>query len=177
MLEFDYKIAEYLRVLGGSYRRYSDDILIICPEQDRQKVLAFVNTAIVGLGCSLRINQGKTEIAVFSMSGNRQACDRTFSYLGFTFDGERKQIKSATLSRYYRRMTYRVRSAKSRARKLGADTVFKRALYSDFSHLGRSNIYSYARRAAGVFEDESPKRQLRRHIQVLHRELEKDVSE
>lgn len=171
MLEFDKEVMNFVQKFGGSYRRYSDDILIICPRDEHQKILSLFNCAIVKLGKSLKINEDKTEIAFFSMINNSQTCSKMLSYLGFSFDGERKLIKSATLSRYYRRMTYRARSAKNRAKDLKSSTVFKRALYSNFSHLGRAGIYSYARRAASTFEDESPKRQLRRHMKILHREL------
>ena len=38
MIDFDIEMVREINALGGSYRRYSDDILVVVPSQHRMKV-------------------------------------------------------------------------------------------------------------------------------------------
>jgi RNA-directed DNA polymerase len=171
MLEFDRFLQNWAKSIGGSYRRYSDDImLLVSPEfsTEAQTVIGDQATLI-----GLSINTGKTEISHFSVIGGVQISDAPITYLGFTFDGKNVGLRSRTLSRYYRRMTYATRRTVRTAGKAGqqAADAFKRGLFRDFTHLGRRNFYSYAKRADNKFVGSIVKKQLRRHFQILLRKL------
>jgi hypothetical protein len=171
MLEFDRAVQTWANECGGSYRRYSDDIMLLIPpklQAEAQKVISN-QAALIGL----TINADKTEVSRFSMINDEQISDSQITYLGFTFDGRHVGLRARTLSRYYRRMTYATRRVVRSAGKAGqqADAAFKRSLFRDFTHLGRRNFYSYAKRADSKFAGSIVKRQLRRHFQILLRKL------
>lgn len=172
MIGFDEAVDEYVRMLGGSYRRYSDDIMIVCAPSRVARVNKFIDRQILKLGGFVQISKEKTEISLFKRRQKSMTCDRPITYLGFTFDGRRITLRGRTLSRYYRRVTYATRHATTRAKEQGDTRVFKRKLYRDFTHLGTDNFYSYAKRSAVVMNDPAAKRQLRRHFRILHRKLD-----
>jgi RNA-directed DNA polymerase len=171
MLGFDEALQAYVSKLGGSYRRYSDDIMIICAPRYRDRVVRFLQRELKSLGGEIRLSEDKTEVSIFQRRRNVTECDRPITYLGFTFDGRRVLLRGRTLSRYYRRMSYAARHAASKARDENAATVFKRKLYREFTHLGSDNFYSYAKRSARVLSDQTPKLQLRRHFDILRRKV------
>lgn len=172
MIDFDAACWTYLKSIGGYYRRYSDDIFIVCDAASQESVQLFIESEITKLGAAISVSRDKTEISNFSKQKSGQLiCDQPITYLGFTFDGSRTQLRARTLSRYYRRMTYATRRTARTARDNSSPKIFRRKLYRQFSHLGRSNFYSYAKRAAAILDDSTPKMQLRRHFPILHRKL------
>lgn len=171
MIGFDEIVHDYVARIGGSYRRYSDDIIVICAPSRAKRVLNFIRKEINNLGSAIKISDEKTETSVFERRGKLLACDRPITYLGFTFDGRRVALRGRTLSRYYRRMSYATRHTARKAEQDEAGLVYKRKLYRDLSHLGADNFYSYAKRAAKTMSDPTPKKQLRRHFRILGRKL------
>lgn len=171
MLGFDMAVKAWADGNGSIYRRYSDDILLIASPGLVAQAKDFIADEATKIG--LTVHKGKTEISRFSSSGGAQTVDRPVTYLGFTFDGQRVSLRPRTLSRYYRRMTYAARSTARGAGKAGksAKESFKRAVFSEFTHLGRRNFYSYAKRADSKFHNSIVKRQLRRHFQILLRKI------
>lgn len=166
MLEFDRVLCSVTVRLGGSYRRYSDDLLLIMPSQhSSDDVLRIVKSELAKLGGTTDLNADKTEIARFQLNTNGYLhCDRPLQYLGFTFDGERRIVRSSTLSKYSRRLVYAVRRARKAAKK--ADTpVFKRDVYRRFTHLGKANFVSrYCRDAGATLGSDAIRRQMRKHM-------------
>ncbi|MBS0253208.1 MAG: hypothetical protein JSR78_19280 [Proteobacteria bacterium] len=171
MLGFDEAMHAYVTRIGGGYRRYSDDIMVICAPRFQKRALQFVRKEIGKLGGKIKLSEEKTEVSVFERRRDEIFCDHPITYLGFTFDGKRILLRGRTLSRYFRRMSYATRHAASKASDEGGTLVYKRKLYRDFTHLGSDNFYSYAKRASNVLDDETPKLQLRRHFLILHRKL------
>jgi len=53
MIKLDYNMNNYIAGLGGLYRRYADDILIVCCESKWQKVESFLHANLQGLGPSI----------------------------------------------------------------------------------------------------------------------------
>ena len=172
MLGFDEAVDNYVRSMNGSYRRYSDDIMVICAPCRAKRVMKFIFKEISKLGGAIKISEEKTEIGLFERKQGVVTCNEPITYLGFTFDGRRVMLRGRTLSRYYRRMSYATRHAGACAKRDGSQDVFKRKLYRDFTHLGGDNFYSYAKRSSQGLNDTSPKRQLRRHFHILHRKLD-----
>lgn len=171
MLNFDRAIHAWANSNGASYRRYSDDIMLLVSPELEDVAKSMVTTQANAI--ALTIHDGKTEISRFVAGAPMITVDRPVTYLGFTFDGHRVALRSRTLSRYYRRMTYATRGAVRQAGRAGqqAHDTFKRALFRDFSHLGRRNFYSYAKRADSKLSGSIVKRQLRRHFVILLRKL------
>lgn len=168
MLDFDARMQVAAAAMEGSYRRYSDDILfIVDPLFTAADVVKVVEDGLALLGCAIRLNAGKTESARFSVGPNgRLGCDSPngIQYLGFTFDGERRLIRSQTMSKYARRLVYAVRGAQKAANKAGAP-AHRRAVYRQFSHLGKSNFISrYVKAAKAAMPGDGIRRQVRRHM-------------
>lgn len=123
MLEFDTVIAQEMSKIGGTYRRYSDDILLIVPghTDDYHARLAGVEALFTGCGSSLQIQPSKSTVHKFSSLQHctLQGCQRIhgnsgkngLEYLGFRFDGSRVYIRDSTRSRLQRKMTFAVNTA------------------------------------------------------------------
>ena len=172
MMHFDIACEAEFRSRGDFYRRYSDDIIIICDVDRAAEVIAFVKRQMTDLGPSLKLNDAKTEISIFRrLAPGVFDCDKPITYLGLTYDGKRTLLRSRTLSRYYRRMTYAARQAVRSARNSKSKRLFLRSTYRDLTHLGKTNFYSYAKRASETLGDASAVRQLRRHFSILTRKL------
>lgn len=159
------------------YRRYSDDIAIIFNtfeefEEWNEKIIKEISLEPL----SLKINDSKTVVSIFSKKENKITCKTktelsdTFSenhnlkYLGFEYGGENILIKSASLSKFYREMKMSIRRKANRAnsakkhnkrypkRKPKETKLYLTRIYSRFSHLGKnkakSNFLTYAERAS-----------------------------
>lgn len=115
MFECDSKICELVESLGGYYRRYSDDLVVLCREGDVQRVVQEVSF-IIDNDCGLEVQAAKTQVNVFRSEGSHVKCylhpmntEKPFQYLGFDFDGERIRIRSASLAKFYRKMKGAIR--------------------------------------------------------------------
>lgn len=123
MLEFDAAIAAEMATAGGSYRRYSDDVLLIVPghADNWHARLKLIDFTLAGLGSNLNIQPTKTTVHKFSQSSmsGQCLCERIsgtagrngLEYLGFRFDGSRVFLRDSTRSRLQRKMTYTVKAA------------------------------------------------------------------
>lgn len=156
LLEFDKTINSKISELGGLYRRYSDDIAIICNQKNRTEIEELVETELKEY--KLKMSKGKTEICNFDkdkdgrlrstgikkINGSYvEIKNLPFRYLGFEFNGKQVLIKSKNLSKFYRRMKYAVKAKARRIKKInekglpGDTPLFKRKLYRSFTNSGR----------------------------------------
>ena len=171
LLDFDRRMHSLAAKTGGIYRRYSDDILWICPVGTEDTIEKELQRQIAR--CHLAIQSAKTETRKFDYdAAGVLITDRHVQYLGFTFDGQRTLIRSNTLARYYRRMKRGVRAAKRKAAAKGNPCVYRRSLYKSYTHLGSWNFVSYAQRAARIMTSDPVRRQIGRHWRKLHQLLE-----
>lgn len=132
LLDFDRTIYEQL-VQGKDcyYRRYSDDLIVICKPEDAREVKKFVIEAIESSGVS--ISEEKTEEFLFGhrpkntyssrltsikIGNEKQTVNYPFTFLGFEFYGYQTLIKSANLAKFYRRMIYSIKRKSKRALKI-----------------------------------------------------------
>lgn len=187
MLEFDTVVHAAVGAVGGSYRRYSDDILILCSAEHMTTLESVVEDALKVHTRTLSLNVDKREEALFELPGPALVVcpPKTFAkplqYLGFTFDGQRACIRGGTLSRCYRRMSSSVRVAKVRAGLAkvgkidGRNVIHIREVLASHSHLGsRSFVNTYVRNSAdimGPLGAEAIHRQMSGHMDVLKRRL------
>jgi len=172
MLSFDQACVKYFDAIDVFFRRYSDDIIVVCNFNQQVAAVDFISNEISNLGPSMKISAEKTEVSIFSqIVDGKLSCDKPVTYLGLTFDGKRVCLRGRTISRYYRRMTYAARHTAKAAARSKSKNIFMRKLYSDLSHLGKQNFYSYAKNAAATLGDKAPVRQLRRHMKILRRKV------
>lgn len=187
MLEFDTAVRTVVRAAGGSYRRYSDDILILCSAEHVTALETAVENALKVHTKTLTLNADKREEARFVLPGPAlvscfpEVPARPLQYLGFIFDGKRAYIRGGTLARYYRRMSASVRVAKVKVGLVkigkldGRNVVHKRELLAAHTHLGpHSFVSSYAKISAevmGPLGSETIRHQVAKHVDVLQRRL------
>tara|TARA_R110000737_G_scaffold180963_1_gene204698 strand:- start:402 stop:1916 length:1515 start_codon:yes stop_codon:yes gene_type:complete len=151
MLPFDESIVNLLvKKFNVFYRRYSDDIIMICEENQVEFVEQFVINEINKI--ELIISKEKTEKTLFKVHGGRLQCFRILNdslkmniplnYLGFEFYGYQTLIKSKNLSAFYREMKMSINRKYKRVEKikekhlLDSPPIFKRKIYRLYSFKG-----------------------------------------
>lgn len=183
MLEFDKACKAMMEQQEGVYLRYCDDMLFITGSDSRDDIEAFAINEIQKL--ELEINKNKTEIRDFTYKNGKQTSDKPLQYLGFTFDGERKLIRSAALARFSNRMKRGVKLAKATQRKRNqikaakggeGKTLYKRKIYEQYSHLGSRNFVTYGYRAADIMQSEAIRKQLKPLWERLQSEIKENTS-
>jgi RNA-directed DNA polymerase len=190
MLEFDAAVASAVSAVGGLYRRYCDDIMVVVPPGSEQSIRQLVTLQIAIRG--LTINEAKTDRAAFPV-GTRQSADKAIQYLGFLFNGAQTLLRPASLNRYYGKMRHGVALAKQTQRKHNQRelaenrslTPLRRTkLYRQYSYLiwrraprkngnpkSHGNFLSYAHDAARQFHATEIKRQVRNHWNKLQKAI------
>ncbi len=152
MLSFDEAIVNSL-VLDHDvyYRRYSDDIVVLCKENQIDLVQDFIISEIEKI--KLKISKEKTEKTLFKINQNRLQSynisnDGTLkeniplNYLGFEFYGYQTLIKSKNLAKFYREMKQTIKRKHKRVETikekhlLDEAPIFKRKIYRLFSYKG-----------------------------------------
>ncbi|TDW31885.1 reverse transcriptase (RNA-dependent DNA polymerase) [Rhizobium azibense] len=120
LLEFDKFVRGLCASVGGTYFRYSDDILIVAPISAEQalEMERNVRAAISALGTGLVIKEEKSAIHRFDDGNGRQSIsvvrafdkdgkpmlNKPFEYLGFRYDGRRVFIRDKTMSNLHRKI-------------------------------------------------------------------------
>lgn len=193
MLRFDEVMNEWAKSVGGLYRRYCDDIIVVVPPQRVTTTEFLVNALIERL--ELKLNREKTERVHFgSERGSVAAGDQTLPYLGFSFDGTGVRLRQSSLDRYYGKMRRGVRYAAWCRQRHGipGSPIRTRKLLLKYSHLvssqrgglriraklgpkryrtSRTNFISYAMRAANTFKSKEIRRQVRGHWKKLSKQI------
>jgi len=193
LLDFDIEISAKVQAVGGVYYRYSDDILIAVPGNDKVglEFEDYVQKAITRYGGRLQIKKEKTSVFRCTIDSERQKVSLIkgekgkdgIAYLGFRYDGHKVYLRNGTISNLYRKVTRSARrEANALARRYPNKTVSELsavfnydALIKKFSRVeGFENFFgnhkkwtfwTYATRAAEVFGDIGKPilRQLKRH--------------
>jgi hypothetical protein len=114
LLDFDRTVAEHVLALGGTYYRYSDDILIIVPgdASNGMTLMKSLQQQIKTHGKKLEIKSEKSSLFEFCKNETKQTYRliagkqgrNGLEYLGFRFDGKRAYIRDTTLSNLYRKV-------------------------------------------------------------------------
>ena len=97
MIEADKKINEYVVSLGGMYRRYSDDFIVVVPKIGQELSVFNRIIDIIHSVPNLQLEPSKTQIFEFSnnqienvgkkLLENADTSKKVINFLGFTFDG------------------------------------------------------------------------------------------
>ena len=132
LLEFDKKIIENIVLKEkGFYRRYSDDIILICNVNSLEKNKNYIENLIKE--SNLEISTEKTEkfifknteynlsnekrLTSFKIQEKKEIKDAPLIYLGFEFRGYNVCIKSTNVAKFYRRLISIVKRRAKRAKK------------------------------------------------------------
>ncbi|WP_168187469.1 reverse transcriptase domain-containing protein [Pedobacter sp. G11] len=225
LLEFDKLMFEEVVInRKGFYRRYSDDIIVICGSADKEFLIDFVSKALKEVS-KVNASIEKTEQYFFKLDeASGKPLSHVFrngslvkniplTYLGFEFYGHKTLIKSANLSKFYRRMIDSVKSRTKRAVLSAKNNpglsmaIYKRRLFRLYTNVnldkklsnrrfrtlvpGRygysvvqttskkkkfaSNYFSYVNRAAQDMEDDSIRKQIRRHRTIFNQAIVKHL--
>ena len=178
LLEFDKVIYQRVVVeLKGLYRRYSDDIIIVCGHEYEKEINDLMLEEIAKY--HLVINADKTERSEFIRIDDIGLCCKPLRYLGFEFDGNRVLVKASGLAKYYRKAKVLIKIKASKARKLqkkkitNNTQIFRRKIYKQYTHLGKRNFISYVNKAGKILEDPSVIKQVKRHWKIINSYIER----
>ncbi len=170
LIEFDEWLNRLTKDNNWIYRRYCDDLLIICETEEANNLYEEVKKKIVNY--KVKIQAKKTDIIEFKANSkgkirgiNKAEIDKTIAvinpinehryyknlqYLGFEYNGTNIYIRHTSLSRFFRKAKGRITksvmmaySSKSTVKK-----IYKKGIYEKYSHIGRRNFIQYARNAA-----------------------------
>jgi len=203
LYEFDYLINKHIISLGGVYRRYSDDMVVVVNEVFKDEVYNLLIDKIKDF--DLEIQPAKSQIFYFKKFTTKFTCkelnrstntlseNTRFEYLGFAFDGETVYLKSAGLSKYYRKMKRTIRrggfyakNGKNQIPKLFKNRLYKRytivganrrMIVKKLPHLNKfirtgeydwGNFLTYALLSARVFQNNKIKSQIKNHWRKFH---------
>lgn len=196
LLQFDMHMYNFCSNMGCIYRRYCDDIIIVCKTKDKTYLHNRLCQQIDFHG--LTIQSKKTEIIDFrfvnkhllAFDGHPKAIlDRRkkLQYLGFEFDGERVYLRPGSLSTYFRKMKSGIRNTliKAYGKKSQGPKLLIKDLIESYSHIGRNNFVAYAYRSASNtygrgkrikqgFDSPQIRNQLSRHFQILLSEINQE---
>lgn len=180
LLEFDQRLLAEIERRGGRYMRYCDDILCIVPDGREADLLDLVEGLISEYG--LEINKKKTDTIRFAKLTGGLKADSPLQYLGFTFDGVSKLIRSSAFAKFSDKMRRGVNLARQSAKKHNKRRpnslpVWKQTLYERYSHLGSRNFIRYGLRAADEMGSQEIKKQLRPLWGRLERKIAKANAE
>lgn len=175
MIDFDRAVRDACSRIGAFYRRYSDDILVICAPGHAAGVEAELGRFIAAE--RLEISPSKTERTLFDMADPHRRRGKSAQYLGFNLTETGPSIRESSLSKRWRRMRWSMKAAKAKAlgkvRSGGTVPRWTRKLRERFSTQPGLNFASYGRRSAGAFADQRViLRQLRRLERAFDYEVE-----
>lgn len=181
MMDVDVAVKALVEGVGGTYLRYCDDMLVIVPTEKRGTVAGEIRKLIKD--AELDLNTDKTVLVDFGLGASgRLEADKPLQYLGFTFDGQRVLIRSAAFAKYSQKMKRAVSLGKQTQRRWNRirekngrrpKELYRRKLYSRYSHLGKRNFLSYGFRAASIMDAPEIRGQLKPLWGRLLQEIEK----
>lgn len=111
LIDFDYEIK--IAFPDVFYRRYSDDLIFVCQDSQKEDLLLFINNKIKE--AKLEINASKSYISYFKTKGSNLVCEKVtdglgklksrnyVDYLGFEFGGEDILLRKNTIKNLKRK--------------------------------------------------------------------------
>ncbi|WP_452220449.1 reverse transcriptase domain-containing protein [Lacinutrix salivirga] len=166
MLTFDESVLKELTLKHNVfYRRYSDDIVMICNEKQIEFVSQFVKNEMKKN--KLKVSLEKTEKTLFKINNSRLQSYKIrkdgslkenipLNYLGFEFYGYQTLIKSKNLAKFYREMKKTIKRKHKRTETikekylLDEAPIFKRKIYRLFSFKGEKSRLLPAKRTSYI---------------------------
>lgn len=169
MLPFDIHVKQKIVELGGLYRRYCDDILVVVQDHLVTEVKEMVEKQLTLL--KLAMQPTKTLECKFDLL----TADKPLQYLGLSYDGEKILLRSAGVSRYYKKMRSGVKLHTNATVLDGTTPIVqqrrKRLLrqYTEHAPKTQRNYFSYVKMAERKAASTAIRRQLRLHIKRFNK--------
>lgn len=121
MLAADKKLQEYISSFEGFYMRYSDDFIVIIPQNETDFSAHYkVIKGILDSVPHLELKDTKTKVFYFGNMSVKNCTESFISngtngkniieFLGFAFDGKHIRIRDKTISKYYNRLYRKLRT-------------------------------------------------------------------
>lgn len=118
LIDFDKRLARWVRKRGGRAFRYCDDIVVVLPTSNTRSyddAHQYLRKSLEDCGKELEIKSEKVSVSRFIQGYDRQYFTRItgassqngLEYLGFQFDGKQVQLKNSTLSNAWRKLKRR----------------------------------------------------------------------
>tara|TARA_R110002110_G_scaffold208363_4_gene420685 strand:- start:975 stop:2501 length:1527 start_codon:yes stop_codon:yes gene_type:complete len=167
LLKFDKIINDELVKHNGIYRRYSDDMVVVCPLNKKDEIINLFQCAITDV--KLRVQSHKTQVFVFKKVDDKLICgeyyskvinwNKNFCYLGFDFDGQSTYLKSSSISGYYRKMKRTIKRSKyysKRKTNKNKGEIFKRRILMKYSYKGakRKRVWLWSEKKKGFIKSD-----------------------
>lgn len=171
LIDYDEEMQKLASKHGFLYRRYCDDILIVCETKDALRFQKIARDKIAKY--HLEIQDKKVELIEFCKNSrgqtrsfnlkkiqqelpsqlnasNEQRFYKNLQYLGFEFNGKDVLIRPGSLSRYFRKMKGRIIKTICMAysEQARGEKIFKQQLFHRYTHLGKRNFLHYAYNAS-----------------------------
>ncbi|MBK7035441.1 MAG: group II intron reverse transcriptase domain-containing protein [Bacteroidetes bacterium] len=168
LIDFDADLNDKAKKEGFLYRRYCDDIIVICDSEKAIELQSYIIKKIQS-EYFLTIQDKKVELTEFrenkvgkirAFNKKRMLKDnienvtkeqehiyyKSLQYLGFEFNGQDIFIRTSSLSRYYRKMTGRIIKTVMMAYspKSNSNKIWKEQMLHRYTHLGKRNFLKYA---------------------------------
>jgi reverse transcriptase-like protein len=147
MLDFDKSVYEATKKRNAYYQRYSDDLIIVCDQEDEKFFYELIRKEIEETA-KLEIQREKTNIYRYEMENGEFAGgivekqkvsrNKQLEYLGFEYDGKKVKVKTVGFSKFYRSMKRSFRRGIHFASKPENRNpkLFEERLYKRFSYKG-----------------------------------------
>jgi hypothetical protein len=190
MLPFDMIMKDFCDKSNAVYRRYSDDILIICDKDVQKSITDYMMTAIAERGNHLKIHQienTKTSKSKCYDFTSPRIKEDPLQYLGFTFDGKKVQIRGSSMARYLRKSKRGVTSMRFVTQKKMQNMVDagvnpkdlvpklnRQKLYETYTHLGRKNFWTYVKRAFSDMDCSEIRKQMGHHFDRVKKMIDEE---
>lgn len=175
MRSFDREMVTFCKKLGGSYRRYSDDIAVVLPlEAKEYDIIPIVEKILADYALAMSVE--KTETADF-LNG-QLVSDRPIQYLGFTFDGKQTLIRPSSIDAYRAKMEDGIHAkiVAASQKRVPSFEIYKREALSQYTHLGkRRNFIRYAYRSAEIMNAPEIRQQVKPHTTWFNRTWEREI--
>jgi hypothetical protein len=187
MYDFDIEITNYMRKIGGFYRRYSDDILIAFPQPMQfsaveKEIFDILNKTSNN---KLTFSREKTERRIYKQGDNKKLICLNYEtgnisrlqYLGFTFDGEKIHVRNSSISKHRFKIAATVRKNKKGNKKINTRLVYKshsprKITQEDRIH--RKGFVFYATRASKSTQSEAILRQLKKNDRYIKNKIKEE---
>lgn len=191
MLEFDKKLYNEVEVkFKGLYRRYSDDIVIICAKNDYEYLEQYIHRKIQDYHLDIQKEKTRTWIfkkeneilKSFELVNGEEVSNRSLQYLGFEFDGVNILLKSTSIAKYYRNLKRLIRAKANRASRYKKTSpqlrrIYRKQIYRRFTHLGtgckKRNYINYIIAASKILEEPKIRKQLSRSWFKIQKEIKR----
>lgn len=166
LLNFDRKIIEFIQAKNAKslYKRYSDDILIVCRQEDAVAVYDFIQTLMGDKSIDLNLSTKKTELFYVDtisetledktslIESEYHKNKKSIQYLGFEFDLKDINVRSGTIANHYRKVI----RARKRANRQKAQSPKPRG-----ANRKRLNRFQYFRQVVKKTDSFRAERQLK----------------